>query len=117
MNGPQSSDFRLLFESVPVLYLVLTPTLEILAVSDAHLRATMTKRAEILNCGLFDVFPGNPEDATATGVRNLRASAERVLALKRPDAMAVQKYDIRRPPSAGKQARTPRSSRKRWKAW
>jgi hypothetical protein len=53
MNGPQSSDFRLLFESVPVLYLVLTPTFEILAVSDAHLRATMTKRAEILNCGLL----------------------------------------------------------------
>ena len=34
-------------------------------------------------------------------VANLRASLERVLAQRRPDAMAVQKYDIRRPEAEG----------------
>jgi hypothetical protein len=85
-------DFRLLFESAPGLYLVLTPAFKIVAVSDAYLRATMTER-EILNQHMFDVFPDNPSDPDATGVRNLRASLNRVLQDKRPDAMAVQKYD------------------------
>jgi two-component system, cell cycle sensor histidine kinase and response regulator CckA len=34
-------------------------------------------------------------------VRNLRASLERALATSRPDRMPIQKYDIRRPESAG----------------
>src|SRR5437870_3277872 len=94
-------DFRALFESAPGLYLVLTPDFSIVAVSDAYLRATMTKREEILGREIFDVFPDNPEDPTATGVRNLRASLCRVLRNRAPDAMAVQKYDIRRPESDG----------------
>lgn len=94
-------DFRLLFQAAPGLYLVLDPNLQIVAVSDAYLRATMTKRDEILGRGIFDVFPDNPEDPSATGVRNLRTSLERVLREKVPDAMAVQKYDIRRPESEG----------------
>jgi two-component system cell cycle sensor histidine kinase/response regulator CckA len=71
------------------------------AVSDAYARATMTKREEILGRGLFEVFPDNPNDPNATGVSNLRASLERVLQNRNPDAMAVQKYDIRRPDSEG----------------
>ncbi len=63
-------DFRALFEGAPGLYLVLTPDLKIVAVSEAYLRATMTQRAEILGRGLFDVFPDSPD--------NLRASLERV---------------------------------------
>ena len=94
-------DFRTLFESAPGLYLVLTPDLTIVAASDAYLHATMTKRGEILGRKLFDVFPDNPDDPQATGVRNLAASLGRVLESRAPDVMAVQKYDIRRPESAG----------------
>src|SRR3989475_2456339 len=97
----KAPDFQVLFESAPGLYLVLTPALTIVAVSDAYLKATMTKREEILGRGLFEVFPDNPDDPTATGVRNLRASLDRVLAHRVPDTMAVQKYDIRRPESEG----------------
>jgi formate hydrogenlyase transcriptional activator len=94
-------DFQSFFESVPGLYLVLTPDLSIVAASDAYLRATMTKRDDILGRGVFEVFPDNPDDPGATGVRNLRASLRRVLTEKCPDTMAVQKYDIRRPESEG----------------
>ena len=94
-------DFRILFESAPGLYLVLTPDLTIVAVSDAYAAATMTEREEILGRNLFDVFPDNPDDPNATGTENLRASLDRVLSKKRPDAMAVQKYDIRKPESEG----------------
>ncbi len=96
-------DFRTLFESAPGSYLALTPALVIVAVSDAYLQATMTRRVEILGRHLFNVFPDNPGDATATGVSNLRASLTRVLQHRVPDAMAVQRYDIRRPDTEGGQ--------------
>ena len=97
---PQA-EYQSLFESVPGLYLVLTPSLTIVAVSDAYLDATMTERETLIGRDLFEVFPDNPEDPNATGVRNLSASLERVLRDGVPDTMAVQKYDIRRPESEG----------------
>lgn len=89
-------DFRALFQAVPSLYLVLKPDLIIAEASDAYLRATLTARQEIIGRHLFEVFPDNPDDPGADGVSNLRASLDRVLRLRRPDAMAVQKYDVRR---------------------
>jgi signal transduction histidine kinase/ActR/RegA family two-component response regulator len=94
-------NFRFLFESAPGLYLVLDPELVIVAVSDAYLRATMTRREDILGRGLFEVFPDNPDDPDANGVGNLRASLDRVRRDRVPDTMAVQQYDIRRPASEG----------------
>ena len=94
-------DFKKIFESSPALCLVLDPFLKIVAVSDAYLSATMTKRDDILGKGIFEVFPDNPDDREATGTKNLRASLQRVLARKIPDTMAIQKYDIRRPSNEG----------------
>jgi signal transduction histidine kinase len=99
--GPPEPDYRHLFESVPGLYLVLNPDLTIVAVNEAYLSATLTRREEILGRGIFEVFPDNPDDPDATGVANLSASLQRVLTLGRADAMAVQKYDIQRPASQG----------------
>jgi signal transduction histidine kinase len=94
-------DYRNVFESAPGLYLVLRPDFTIVAVTDAYLHATKTRREEILGRGLFEVFPDNPDDPQATGVRNLNASLQRVLEKRAPDVMAVQKYDIRRPEAEG----------------
>src|SRR3982074_2642236 len=94
-------DFKALFESGPGLYLILDPDLTIVAVSDAYLNATMTKRLEILGRNVFDVFPDNPEDPETTGVATLRASMERVKRDLVADTVAVQKYDIRRPEAEG----------------
>lgn len=94
-------DFQALFEAVPGLYVVLTPDLRIIGASDAYLRATMIRREEVLGHGIFEVFPDNPDDPNADGVRNLRASLQRVLETRQGDAMAVQKYDVRRPASEG----------------
>ena len=91
----------MLFEAAPGLYLVLTPDWRIVAVSNSYLRATMTERANVVGRGIFDVFPDNPEDPAADGVRNLRESLQRALETRQPDAMAVQKYDIRRPDYEG----------------
>jgi signal transduction histidine kinase/DNA-binding response OmpR family regulator len=100
-DSPAKPDFRALFEAAPSLYLVLDPTFRIVAVNDAYLAATMTRREELLGRDLFDVFPDNPDDAGATGAANLRASLERVVDQRAPDTMAVQNYDIRRPADEG----------------
>lgn len=94
-------DYRALFEGASGLYLALAPDLTIVAASDAYLRATMTQRHEIIGRPLFEVFPDNPADPTATGERNLRASIERVVRTLGPDIMPIQKYDVRRPASEG----------------
>jgi signal transduction histidine kinase len=99
--GSEGVDFRALFEAAPGSFLVLDPELRIVAVSDAYVAATMIRRDDVLERGIFEVFPDNPADPAATGVGNLRGSLERVLKTGRADTMAVQKYDIRRPESEG----------------
>jgi signal transduction histidine kinase len=94
-------DFRTLFEALPGLYLVLDPELQIVAASDAFLAATMTKRDQIVGRGIFDVFPDNPDDPRASGVSKLGASLNRVRSQRKPDAMAIGKYDIPRPEEEG----------------
>jgi signal transduction histidine kinase/ActR/RegA family two-component response regulator len=94
-------DYRALFESVPGLYLVLSPELVILDATNTYLAATLTRREQIIGRPLFEVFPDNPDDPAATGVNNLRASLQRVVSERVADAMAVQKYDIPLPPEQG----------------
>jgi len=101
-QGPSAPDFKALFHASPTPLLVVTPPdFTIIAVNDAYLCVTMTERGAILGRGIFDVFPDNPADPIATGVRNLRASLGRVVAERRADTMAVQHYDIPRPATAG----------------
>lgn len=96
-----ANDYRSLFSSTPDPCLVLDPKLVIVAANDAYLNATMTKCEDIIGRHIFEVFPDNPSEANATGVRNLHASLERVLANQVTDMMAVQKYDIRKPADEG----------------
>lgn len=89
-------DFRRLFEGAPGKMLVIRPgDHEILAVTDEYAAVTMTNRSDICGRKLFDVFPDNPEEPDADGVRNLKASLERVETLSEPDIMNVQRYPIR----------------------
>jgi PAS domain S-box-containing protein len=96
-----AEDFRRLFENAPTPFLVLKPDLTIVAVSKAYLAATMTRRETIVARKLFEVFPDNPTDPNATGVRNLSSSLETVLRTRAEHKMAIQKYDIRRPAEHG----------------
>ncbi|HEX8988461.1 MAG TPA: EAL domain-containing protein [Rhodocyclaceae bacterium] len=89
---------RRIFDAVATPCLILDPDFAIVAANAAYLQATMTRSADIQGRHMFDVFPDNPADSGATGVANLRASLDRVLATGKPDIMPVQRYDIRRPP-------------------
>ena len=94
-------DFQRLFAVIPGLYIIYDLDFVIVGGSDAYFQATKTKREEVVGRHLFEVFPDNPDDLNADGVRNLRASIESVLKHQKQHMMAVQKYDIRRPASEG----------------
>ena len=97
----EDTDYRAIVDGLPGLFIILDAELTIVAVSDAYARSTLTRREEIVGRKMFDVFPDNPGDPSADGVRNLHASLERVLKTAAPDTMAVQKYDVRRPETEG----------------
>ncbi|HEX7980574.1 MAG TPA: PAS domain S-box protein [Gemmatimonadaceae bacterium] len=91
-------DFWAVFESAPDSYLLLAPDaprFTMLAANEARLRATRTRHEDVIGRPFFEIFPDNPEDPQATGVRNLRASLDEVLRTRKPQRMAVQKYDLR----------------------
>lgn len=97
-NGSPLSDrtvnFARVFDAVPSPCLLLTPQFVICGANQAYLRATHRTVEELYGQFMFDAFPDNPDDPTANGVANLRTSLERALRTRRPDTMAVQKYDI-----------------------
>ncbi len=99
----QTLDYQAIFEAVPNLHLILAPDPDftIVAASDAQLRATNTRREQSIGRPVFEVFSKNPDDPEEFGTGVLRASLERVLRSRVPDQMAITKYDIRRPASAG----------------
>lgn len=52
-----------ILNAVPDNYLILlpdAPRFTIVGVTEAYLKATFTKREEIVGMGLFEVFPDNP---------------------------------------------------------
>lgn len=97
----QAVDFQSVFRRSPALQLLLDPAFTILDVTDAYAKATMTERHAIIGHHLFEIFPDNPDTPHADGVFNLRRSLQRVIQTRQPHAMAIQKYDIRRPLSEG----------------
>ncbi|ALS99614.1 hybrid sensor histidine kinase/response regulator [Lacimicrobium alkaliphilum] len=106
MDNRQNTDaeliqFQRLFEALPGKFLVLSPQLEIVAVSDAYLSATLSERAQLLGQELFQAFPHSPEDKDARAVTELKASLERVKNSGTTDVMAVQRYPIPRPREQG----------------
>lgn len=95
---PDDLDFQLLFEASPDILVVLlpdSPRFTMVAATASRLAVTGMTREETVGRGLFDAFPDNPDDPAADGMRNLRASLERVLRTRAADTMAVQKYDVR----------------------
>ncbi|MGV9264750.1 PP2C family protein-serine/threonine phosphatase [Kitasatospora sp. NPDC003701] len=94
-------DYAAVFQAFPGMVALLTPELVYAEVNEEYLRVSGRPRAALIGRYLFDVFPDNPNDATANGVRNLRASLLRVLDTGERDAMALQRYDVESPERPG----------------
>ncbi|WP_037608678.1 PP2C family protein-serine/threonine phosphatase [Streptacidiphilus rugosus] len=93
MSGPEI-DYRAVFQALPGMVAVLTPELVYADANEDFVRNSGRSRAELIGRHVFEVFPDNPNDPTATGVQNLQASLHRVLATGERDTMALQRYDV-----------------------
>ncbi|WP_344331776.1 PP2C family protein-serine/threonine phosphatase [Streptomyces globosus] len=93
VNGP-AIDYQAVFQALPGAAALLTPELVYADVNEAFLTVAGRTREQVVGRYLFDVFPDNPSDPLASGMRNLRASLERVVATGERDAMALQRYDV-----------------------
>ncbi|WP_329407543.1 SpoIIE family protein phosphatase [Streptomyces sp. NBC_00704] len=87
-------DYAAVFQALPGMVALLTPELVYADVNAEFLRVTGRSREQMIGRHLFEVFPDNPDDGSANGMRNLEASLRRVLATGERDAMALQRYDV-----------------------
>jgi len=94
-------DYAAMFRALPGMVALLTPQLVYADANDEFLHMTGRTREQLVGRYLFDVFPDNPNDSTATGMRNLEASLRRVLTTGERDAMALQRYDVESPDRPG----------------
>jgi PAS domain S-box-containing protein len=92
---------RQLLAALPGSHLILNTDFQIVEVSNEYLRASRTQRGKIIGRQLFDVFPDNPNDPEANGVKNIRSSILRVVAERRTDSLPMQRYDIPNPTCEG----------------
>ena len=97
VDGLPTPDFAAVFDATPTPLLLLTPDLVIVHANRARLEATGTTLEATVGRHLFNAFPLNPADPDADGHVNLRGSLERARDTRRPDTMAIQKYDIPAP--------------------
>ncbi|MGX1371665.1 serine phosphatase RsbU (regulator of sigma subunit) [Streptomyces canus] len=94
IDDPDSIDYAAVFQALPGMVALLTPDLVYAEVNEEFLRMAGRRREEVVGRYLFDVFPDNPNDTAATGMRNLAASLRRVLETGERDSMALQRYDV-----------------------
>ncbi|MGW0580694.1 PP2C family protein-serine/threonine phosphatase [Streptomyces sp. NPDC002920] len=94
-------DYAEVFLALPGMVALLTPELIYADANDEFLRVAGRSREQMIGRHLFEVFPDNPNDPGASGVRNLEASLRRVLATGERDAMALQRYDVENPDEPG----------------
>ncbi|WP_324784924.1 SpoIIE family protein phosphatase [Streptomyces sp. H51] len=97
----EAIDYAAVFQTLPGMVALLTPDLVYADVNDEYVTLSGRRREDLVGCYLFDVFPDNPNDSSASGTRNLAASLRRVVATGERDAMALQRYDVENPERPG----------------
>ncbi|RVU27840.1 PAS domain-containing protein [Streptomyces antnestii] len=94
-------DYEQVFRALPGSVALLRPDLVYVDANEAFCRMSGRTREQLVGRYLFDVFPDNPNDASATGMRNLELSLRRVVATGERDTMALQRYDVEYPDRPG----------------
>lgn len=90
-------DFETLFDTLPeqyVIFDVTKPGYRMVAASNRYLTILGKTKEEVINHGLFEVFPDTSELAKTSGKGELETSLEKVIATEKPDSTGVIRYDI-----------------------
>lgn len=94
-------DYEQVFQALPGSVALLRPDLVYADANEAFCQMSGRAREQLVGRYLFDVFPDNPNDDGATGMRDLELSLRRVVATGERDAMALQRYDVEYPDRPG----------------
>jgi serine phosphatase RsbU (regulator of sigma subunit) len=94
-------DYAAVFKALPGAAALLTPQLVVADVNDEYLRLAGKRRWELVGRHLLDVFPDNPANSGATGMRHVEASLRRVAETGERESMALQRYDVEIPGRPG----------------
>ncbi|MFE2428408.1 PP2C family protein-serine/threonine phosphatase [Streptomyces sp. NPDC059373] len=100
MSG-EKIDYAAVFQALPGAAALLTPQLVVADVNDEYLRLAGKHRWELVGRHLLDVFPDNPANSGATGMRHVQASLRRVTETGERESMALQRYDVEVPGHPG----------------
>lgn len=87
-------DYKLVFDCMPGMCLVLDPSFKILAQNIDHALATLSTAQNVIGRNLFEVFPDR-DDSGASGIAHVRRSLVTVLKTRKPDVMPIIRYDVR----------------------
>ncbi|MFJ6087039.1 PP2C family protein-serine/threonine phosphatase [Streptomyces sp. NPDC092369] len=94
-------DYARVFRALPGMVALLTPDLVYADANEEYLRMSGRTHEQVVGRHLVEVFPDNPNNPAASGMRNLAASLERVRETGERDAMALQRYDVEDPERPG----------------
>ncbi|HSX96620.1 MAG TPA: SpoIIE family protein phosphatase [Streptomyces sp.] len=87
-------DYAEVFRALPGMVALLTPDLVYVDANDDFLRLAGRSREQLLGRYIFDVFPENPNEPAAAGMRETRESMLRAVLTGERDTMALLRYDI-----------------------
>ncbi len=90
-------DYRRLFAAVPYPLLVLDLDLTVVEANPAYCEILGRARDDLVGRDTFSLFPDNPDDSAADGVKAVRTSLEWVRDKGQIQVMPLQRYDVTDP--------------------
>ena len=90
----QAIDYKAVFKQSPGAAYLMSPTFQILDVSDGALEQTSRSRRDLVGRNFFDAFPANPRAREDSGPRRLRAELARAVRSGDRVVMNLNQYDV-----------------------
>jgi|SRR5215469_4792741 len=100
-SATQAIDYKTVFKQSPGVAYLMSPSFEILDVSDGAVETTGRDRGDLIGRNFFDAFPANPRAPEDTGPRKLRAELARAVRSGDRAVMKLDQYDVEDPGRPG----------------
>jgi PAS domain-containing protein len=94
LSGTAPPDYRLIFDAMPGMCLILDTAFKIIAQNAEHAKATLSTNKSVIGKPIYEVFPDNPNDSYDSGVSAVRQSLLNVLKTRKRDEMPIVRYDV-----------------------
>ncbi len=92
--GFEKIDYKIIFDLMPGMCLILDTSFNIVAQNAEHAKATLTTDTDVIGRPLFEAFPDNPDHSDAAGISAVRDSLVKVLKTRKTDVMPTVRYDV-----------------------